>query len=279
MKKTVYVFLLIFFTGMLCYSAWNLLDIFGSYREGEDSYQNLEQYVSFEEPVVNEKPTQPAVLESEPVEQSTQIPTSEATEPLDLSEWPKVDFEQLAQINPDVVGWIYIKDTNINYPIVQGEDNDYYLKRLFDKTYNGAGCIFLDAACDADFSGKHSIIYGHNMKNQTMFAALMKYKKQAFFEEHSEGMLVTPTAYYRIKFFSGYVSDTWNDAWELDFRNDSYGDWLSSIQEQSLFETTDQPDENDRVVTLSTCTYEFDSAKYVLHGYITEVIELPDSGQ
>lgn len=291
MKKTVYIVLLLFFTGILCYSAWNLLDILGSYREGEDSYHDLEQYVSFEEPAaekptqapIAEKPTQPPVAESEPAESTeTTRPEEtqpEPTEPIDLSGWPQVDFEQLAQINPDVVGWIYIKDTNINYPIVQGENNDYYLKRLFDGTYNSAGCIFLDAACKSDFSGKHSIIYGHHMKNQTMFADLMKYKNQIFFEEHPEGMLITPTAYYRIRFFSGYVSNNWTDAWKLSFHDDSYGDWLSSIQRRSYFETTDQPGEDDRVVTLSTCTYEFDNAKYVLHGYISEVIELPDSGR
>ena len=84
----------------------------------------------------------------------------------------RVDFDGLSEVNPQVVGWIFGPDTVISYPIVQGEDNTYYLHRLFTGESNGSGCIFLDAACAGDFSGDHSIIYGHHMKNGTMFASL-----------------------------------------------------------------------------------------------------------
>lgn len=274
MKKAIYIVLLVFFTGLLCYSAWELLDIFGSYQEGRDSYQDLEQYITFEEPAPTEEPTQPVSPETEPVEGATEDTQPEATEGPDLSGWPQVDFEHLSQINPDVVGWIYIENTNINYPIVQGKNNDYYLRRLFDGTYNSAGCIFLDAACEPYFTGNHSIIYGHNMKDQSMFAHLMNYKSQSFSEEHAEGLLLTPTAYYRIKFFSGYVSDNWSDAWELDFWDISFDEWLENIRKRSYFKAEELPGEGDRILTLSTCSYEFDSAKYVLHGYIAETITL-----
>ena len=269
MKKTVYAVLLVFFVGLLCYSVLDLLDIFGSYRQGQESYQHLEQYVSFE-------PTEPAeavIPETETAMESAEETRPEATEPPELAGLPRVDFEHLSQINPDVVGWIYIRDTNINYPIVQGSNNKYYLDKLFDGTYNAAGSIFLDAACFPDFSGNHSIIYGHNMKDKSMFADLMKYKDQIFFEEHSEGLLITPTAVHKIVFFSGYVSHNWTDAWELEFRDVSFSKWLKNIEARSFFDTTDYPGEDDRILTLSTCTYEFDDAKYVLHGYVTETIE------
>ena len=222
------------------------------------------------------EPSKPVISETEAATEAAGETQPEATEAPELAGLPRVDFEHLAQINPDVVGWIYIKDTNINYPIVQGRNNNYYLDKLFDGTYNAAGSIFLDAACSSDFLDSHSIIYGHNMKDKSMFADLMKYKDQIFFEDHAEGLLVTPTAVHRIVFFSGYVSHNWTDAWELEFRDISFSKWLKNIEARSFFDTTDLPDEDDRILTLSTCTYEFDDAKYVLHGYVAEVIAYTD---
>mgnify|MGYP000782800669 FL=1 len=98
--------------------------------------------------------------------------------------WPEVDFSVLREINPDIVAWIYIEGTKINYPIVQGGDNSYYLKHLFSGEWNGSGCIFLDFRNDVSFADRHSIIYGHHMKNGTMFTDIDKYKKQEFFDEH-----------------------------------------------------------------------------------------------
>ena len=261
MKKTVYAALLLVFAAIFAFSAWKLAQTLISYREGQDSYQKLEQYVSFGKPMIYDKITEFDGLN----------PTTEFVWPSDC---PQVDFEYLAQINPDVVGWIYIKDTNINYPIVQGKDNEYYLRRLFDGGYNAAGCIFLDAACAPDFSDNHSIIYGHHMRDKSMFAHVTNYKKQAFYEEHSEGFLITPDAIYRIAFFSGYVSDNWSDSWELGFQEISYETWLQSIQQRSNFVAADTPVAEDRVLTLSTCSYEFDGAKYVLHGYVAETMKL-----
>ena len=85
-----------------------------------------------------------------------------------------------------------IEGTKINYPIVQGEENSYYLKHLFSGEWNGSGCIFLDFRNDASFADRHSIIYGHHMKNGTMFTDLDKYKKQEFFDEHPIALLITP---------------------------------------------------------------------------------------
>lgn len=195
------------------------------------------------------------------------------TEAPDTSAWPLVEFAQLSKINPDIVGWIYIEGTNINYPVVQGTDNNYYLKHLFDGSYNSSGCIFMDAACASDFSDPHSIIYGHHMKNKSMFSGLMDYKDQAFYDEHSVALLVTPSAYYKIHFFSGYVSDTWGNAWNLNFNEYEYISWLNDIQRKSCFTSDYIPTSEDRIVTLSTCTYEFDTAKFVLHGYVSEIIK------
>lgn len=111
------------------------------------------------------------------------------------------------------------------------------------------------------------------MKDGSMFSGLMRYKEQTFYDEHSVALLVTPSAYYKIQFFSGYVTDTWSDAWERSFTRNEYISWLNDIQQRSFFTTGFAPTNKDKIITLSTCTYEFDTAKFVLHGYISEIIE------
>ena len=267
MSKGIRAILLVFFASVLLFSAWQLWEIFSEYQEGQDSYASLEQYVSFTEEAPTFSTSPSTSHSDDPTEESTAV-----TELPDVSAWPQVDFDELAKINPDIIGWIYIEGTNINYPIVQGTDNDYYLKRLFDRTRNSSGSIFLDYRCAPDLSDQHNIIYGHHMKNKTMFGGLMDYKQQEFYDEHSVALLVTPTAYYKIQFFSGYVSDTWGDAWDLSFNEYEYLSWLNDIQNKSCLETDYAPTTEDRIVTLSTCTYEFDTAKFVLHGYISEIV-------
>lgn len=261
MQKGIRAVLWGVFLSVLVYSLAQLWDIYNGYRQGVESYDTIAQYAVLEAPesVVETLPkiTEEAVMETMP----------------DISDWPQVDFEELSRINSDVVGWIFLEGTNINYPVVRGQDNEYYLDRLFDGTKNDSGCIFMDVGCAGDFSGKHSILYGHHMKDKSMFAVLPSYKDQNFYEGHSEMLLVTPDAYYRIRFFSGYVADTFANAWGLHFNDESFGNWLNEVQSRSCFEAKDFPDLEDQIVTLSTCTYDFASAKFVLHGYVTEHID------
>jgi len=261
-KKVLRISLLIFFMCILIFAVWQLWMLLCEYRAGQDSYSALDPYVF--------------VTETDTISAEDTVPASDntvAAQMPDISAWPQVDFVRLSEINPDIVGWIYIEGTNIHYPVVQGADNSYYLKRLFDGSYNSSGCIFLDYRCAFDFSDRHSVIYGHHMNDGSMFAALMNYKNQGFYDEHSVALLVTPTAYYKIQLFSGYVSDTRSDAWDLSFGEQEYMDWLTGIRQRSCFETDYAPAHTDKIITLSTCTYEFDTAKFVLHGYISESIE------
>ena len=272
MKKTIRSILFLAFLLLFAFSAWKLWEICSGYRDGTESYNTLEQYVSFAEP--EDIPANSAPPATSPTEDGTAV-----MELPDISAWPQVDFARLSEINPDIVGWIYIEGTNINYPVVQGSDNDYYLKHLFDGSDNSAGCIFLDYRCSPDFSDRHSIIYGHHMKDKSMFSGLMSYKEQTFYDGHSVALLVTPTAYYKIRFFSGYVSDNWSNSWDLDLDDTNHAAWLKETLGKSCFDTNCVPTEDDDVVTLSTCTYEFSGAKFVLHGYISERIEKASLGE
>lgn len=184
---------------------------------------------------------------------------------------PHIDFEALEEINPQIVGWLYLPDTIISYPVVQGEDNSYYLKHLLDGTENSSGCPFLDSRCNG-LQGKNSVIYGHYMKNDTLFAPLKEYQNQEYYEAHPTIFLIRPEETLRIQLFSAYITGTENeDPWQLNFSSDEeYGAWLEKLQERSSFETDVIPTVADQVITLSTCNYTFQNARFVCHGRVVK---------
>ena len=175
--------------------------------------------------------------------------------------WPTVDFEGLKAVNPDIVGWLICEDTNINYPVVQRGDNSYYLNHLFDGTVNKSGCLFIDYRNTPDFADRNTIIYGHNMKNNTMFSALMGYKDQAYYEKHPHMKLLT------IELFAGYVTDNEDDAWQIQFADgEEFKSWIDQLISSSTFRNNVELTADDHVVTFSTCSYEFEDGRYVLFG-------------
>ena len=181
----------------------------------------------------------------------------------------EVDFDALLQENKDVVAWIYCPGTPINYPVVQAEDNDYYIHRLLDGKTNSSGTLFMDYRNSADLSDWNSVIYGHNMKNGTMFGYLPHYKEQSYFEEHTEMFLLTPEQNYAIEVMAGFVTTSDDELYNA-FCPDEAGkdalvnEWLNA----SDFVSNVYPELEDRIITLSTCSYEFDNARYVLVGVL-----------
>lgn len=253
MKKNLPLILLaIVFLILAIISGWQLGCILYEYWQGEQAYNDLTQYIS--------TPTPPA--ESLP---------PEATAAPDDTVWPTVDFDALKAINSDVVGWIYLEDTHINYPIVKGTNNEYYLNKLYDRTGNGSGSIFMDYRNSGDFTDPNNIIYGHRMNNGTMFADISKYSNREFFETHPYILIMTPEANYKLEVFSAYIANTTYSSWDLTFDgNDVYLNWLNSVADRSYFDTGVELTAEDRTVTLSTCTYEFEDARFIVHGVLRE---------
>lgn len=194
---------------------------------------------------------------------------SQAGEQEDNYQIPVIDFDNLEKINSDIIGWIYIEGTNINYPIVQGRDNKYYLKHLFNGEWNSSGCIFLDSRNSSDLSDKHSIIYGHHMRDGKMFSSLMKYKQQSFYENHPEILILTPYGNYKLIIFSAYVTSVTDDVWDIDFKTENdYGEWINKSLYKSCLKCDINPTTADQIVTLSTCSYEYNNASFVLLGLL-----------
>ena len=178
-----------------------------------------------------------------------------------------VDFEVLTARNSDICGWLYCPDTVISYPVVQAEDNSFYLHRDIDLNYSSYGTLFTEAMSARDFDNDNSIIYGHHMKDGGMFALLVNYAKKDFYEKHPVFYLNTPEMNYRVEVFAAFLTDMYSDAYNNSFDSDEEMQaWLDAAKEQSAIETDVEVVPGDRVLTLSTCTYEYDTARYVVMG-------------
>ena len=128
------------------------------------------------------------------------------------------------------------------------------------------GCTVGCAYCYARNNVKRWHIYGHHMKNGTMFTGIDKYKKQEFFDEHPVALLITPDKNYKVDFFAGYVAAPQDDAWEIGFTEAEFEVWLQNAADRSCFTSEIAPNISDHILTLSTCSYEFDDARFVLVG-------------
>lgn len=185
-----------------------------------------------------------------------------------------VDFEALKKINPDIVGWIRFENMDISYPIVRGKDNDYYLTHTFDKQELKCGSIFMEAENAADFSDDNTFIYGHNMKDKSMFAKLNQFKDEQVYRENPEFLIYTENAIYRYNIFSCYVADISWDSFNYQFASDkAYANWLETVRGRSLYDTGITPTQEQKTVTLMTCTSAGENYRFLVHGTLAEVIE------
>lgn len=203
-------------------------------------------------------PTSPAV-EIDPVEAKAEAPI-------------RVDFDVLSEKYPDVVAWLYCPDTPINYPVVQAADNTYYLRRLPDGKKNTAGSLFIDYRNSADLSDWNSVIYGHNMANDTMFGSLTDYQSQAYFQAHPELFLLTPERDYVISVAAGFVTPADSEIYSAFSPDEAdRARLVAQWMEASDFVSGNELSAEDHLITLSTCSYEYNNARYVLVGVLDEL--------
>lgn len=180
-----------------------------------------------------------------------------------------VDWNALKNVNPDVQGWLYQKGTVINYPVVQGTDNDTYLHTRFDKQWSGGGTLFVDCRMEKDFKGFNSIIYGHHMKDGSMFRSIRGYTKEdGYYDKHKTLELATPHGNYHLVVFSAFITKaTDEDTYKMTYDEAEKQVYIDRAWEQSeLPITRDSVDvtKSDRLVTLSTCAYDYEEARYIV---------------
>ncbi len=177
-----------------------------------------------------------------------------------------MDWDALGQINPNIIGWIYVEDSVIDYPIVQGDDNDYYLHHSFDDTYSSSGCIFLDCDDAEDMSSDNNIIYGHNMLNGSMFASLLNFKDQAYLEGDRRVIIVTQTQAFMLSpVFSYTVSGTDSSIRVFDFETrEDFEAYISEMLDRAVSSIDFDISQVDKLFSLVTCSYETNDNRTVL---------------
>ena len=181
-----------------------------------------------------------------------------------------IDFDALREINPDVVGWILSEGNAISYPVVQGEDNDYYLTHLFDGEQNKLGSVFMDFRSSGDFSDSNTVLYGHNMRDGSMFSALTNYADQSYYDRFPAMTLYTPEGNYTVELFAGILTDGQSGLICRTFGGDGeFQEYVDALKESSTFSCDVSVVPGDRIVTLCTCSYAYDDARYLLFGKLT----------
>lgn len=247
------------------FSAYQMYNMAAEYRAGEQVYEQLQKDILAPPDV----PT--------PVTETLEYTSVPTTDPVELAtipalNIPSVDFQLLEEQNPDTVGWVYIENTNINYPVVQGVDNRHYVSTLFDGSINQAGSIFMDFRNDSQINDIHTILYGHNMRNKTMFADILNYHSQEYYDAHPVGIYITKDKTFAFEIVAGYVASVAESAWQLEFVTEEDADsWIQSAISRSSFQSRIDPQVGDQYITLSTCSYEFTDARFVLVGVLIEI--------
>lgn len=223
---------------VFAYSAFQLYQIFHGYSEGQNEYEEV-------------------------------IALAIEGNDKDENEF-RVNFDELMNINSDTVGWIrfYPEPAQINYPVVQGPDNDIYLSKTFSANDNTVGAIFVNVYNNPDFNDKHTIVYGHRMNDDSMFHDLAKYADKSFWESNPYFYIYTPDGRkitYHI-YAAGEVLETSESYLTVFADDEEYQNFLQLTKQEAAYDTGIDVETDDTVVTLSTCVKGKDEARFVVRG-------------
>ncbi len=178
-----------------------------------------------------------------------------------------VNWRKLMKKYDNMQAWLYSRGTVINYPVVQGDDNSYYLIHMVNGEMNGKGSLFIDYRDPNPFKEFMTIIYGHRMKDGSMFHSLIEYRDHDYYEKHKKMLLVTPDASYDVIVFAAVTIPADSDKYQIEFSGEQdKQDYLDWIQKKTELKTDVEVGPEDRIVMMSTCTYEFDEARLVVYG-------------
>lgn len=248
-KKKLYFIAIVVMLGIALYSATRGILILQDYDTARDGYAALQSLSGIQQQQQEEQKTE-----------------SMDSETVDL-----MDFSELLAENPDCIGWIQFPNLSINYPIVQGEDNQEYLRTTFWGEPATAGCIFIDEANAPDFTDDNTFIYGHNMRDETMFGMLKYYEDEEFYRENPGFYLYTPEATYYCEIYACHRVNTRELSRELTICYESEEEYLGYIDgelDTACYETGVEVSARDRTITLLTCSREEENSRMLVHAKI-----------
>lgn len=228
-------------------------------KASEDAFNNLANLIV--------EPTEPTEF-TEPAETNTDATEEVIDEAIVEAVTAYEKYKALYEQNNDFVGWISIEGTNINYPVMQSIDNpDFYLKHGFDKAYSNYGVPYLDEACATGLSN-NLIIYGHNMKNGTMFHDLLNYSATGYWEEHPIIRFDTLSQLNEYQVVLAFRFDTNNEDFRYneftDMNEEEFIEFMEECRSRQLYDTGIAVEYGDELLTLSTCEYTYENGRFVV---------------
>ena len=249
-RDVVSSIILVLAIGVFLFSGYKLYTIFSEYHKGDKEYESI-----MDEVIIID------------------IPEKKEEGKIEEKEIFQVDFKKLQSINKEIVGWIrFDNPEKISYPIVQGEDNDKYLKKTVEGKTNGAGSIFMDAYNMADFSDKNTFIYGHNMKNGSMFGQLRKYKSFDFYKDNPYFYIYTPDGKeVKYQVYAVCIVEDTSESYNKFYENDdAYLKYLQYIKSIARYDTGVEVTAQTQLISLSTCTNVTETQRLLIHGVKVE---------
>lgn len=238
-RRPVVWILILLLCGILIFSITKIYEIYAKYHAADVVYDALCIY----------KPTDNLTGTQQPNE----------TLPQETENKSIVDMQS---IYPDVCGWLTVDDTKIDYPFAQSDDNNYYLHRALGGKYLFSGTLFLDCRCQSDLSSPNSIIYGHQMKNNTMFSGLYKFRNKDYFDSHTSGTIYLAHKTYQLEIIAYLIVRS--DDSMIYSTEVSCEQFLSYVKKNARQYREVTAAEENGFLTLSTCSYEFDNARSIV---------------
>lgn len=225
---------------------------------------------------LNQQAAELAQLDEPAEPSSTPAPAEETGDPV-VTALSRIHFAALQQVNPDVMGWVQIPGTKLNYPLMLAEDNNEYLKRSWNGQYNSGGAVFLECQNSPELSDFNTILYGHRMRDGSMFATLKYYKDIEFWQEHPSVYVALPGGEVRqYDVFAAFESPITTHTYRLGFADDeAKQEFLDYSLRKTVIDTGIVPSTDSQVLTLSTCTGAGYSSRWVVQAVLVE----PDSAE
>ena len=282
MKKRVRKLTMLVLTAVLLVSGTLAVRQYIYDLQAQESYRQAQMVVQrepVEEPegpevqpeLIVELPEEPEVPLKE-LPEIPELPPEPEQEPLEEQAiyLKELNLAELRKTNPDVLGWIRIPGTKLDYPLLQAEDNQYYLKRTWKGERNNAGSIFLECKVKDDFSDFNTIIYGHNMKSGSMFGTLKQYRTQSHYEANPYIYIVDDSGIRRYEIFAAFEADVRGYTYRLDINTPEKKQALLDYSlESSVIEAKIVPTPEDTIITLSTCTGKGYESRWVVQAVLT----------
>lgn len=259
---------------VIVFSIYKLISIQLSYKEANDEYAALNEEYAYEEE--DDEPAGEVVV----IQPSVIDQTGGSADELNSQdgEYPRlhINYEALTEINDDFRAWLRVPVLDISYPVVRADNNEHYLNYTFEGKWNGAGCLFIDYENSDDFSDYNTYIYGHNMKNGSMFGSLKRFRTETdlcatnpYFYLYTEEMV------YKYEIFAYYRTEYDSDRFMLVTTEDEYDYYMKSARQYSLYTPDHDIDFSGRpnVVTLSTCSGTSGTKRLIVHGVLIATYE------